>query len=46
MIRGIDILDKVSRSKNRGSCEEVARIAAQLALDVMAVKTFTFEAAK
>jgi C_GCAxxG_C_C family probable redox protein len=42
----IDILGKVSRSKNRDSCEEVARSAAQLALDLMSVKTFTFEAAK
>jgi C_GCAxxG_C_C family probable redox protein len=33
----IDILDKVSGSKNRGSCEEVARIAARLAFDIMSV---------
>jgi hypothetical protein len=38
----IDILGKVSRSKNMDSCEEVARSAAQLALDLMSVKTFTF----
>jgi hypothetical protein len=42
----IDILDNVYRSKNRGSCEEVARSAAQFALDLMSVKPFTFEAAK
>ena len=42
----IDILGKVSRSKNRDSCEEIARSTAQLALDLMSVKTFTFEAAK
>jgi hypothetical protein len=33
----IDILGKVPRSKNRDSCEEVARSAAQLALDLMPV---------
>jgi C_GCAxxG_C_C family probable redox protein len=33
----IDILGKVSRSKNRDSCEKVARSAAQLALDLMPV---------
>ena len=42
----IDILGKVSRSKKRDSCEEIARSTAQLALDLMSVKTFTFEAAK
>jgi C_GCAxxG_C_C family probable redox protein len=33
----IDILGKVSRSKNRDSCEKIARSAAQLALDLMSV---------
>jgi C_GCAxxG_C_C family probable redox protein len=41
----INILGKVSQSKNRNSCEEIARSTAQLALDLMSVKTFTFEAA-
>jgi hypothetical protein len=41
----INILGKVSRSKNRNSCEEIAWSTAQLALDLMSVKTFTFETA-